>query len=123
MINVLISGHQLCATTPSNRVENSSHLEPPNQNNDWVGVVADIKVNVERQLDVKKKNYEKLEKKKSQVDIDILEKENLLSVKEVQIFKDTEKMAKLKEEEEIFKKRLRSFQEEKENIILYTYIM
>ena len=77
--------------------------------------MADIKVNVERQLDVKKKNYEKLEKKKTQVDIDILEKENLLSVEEVQIFKDTEKMANIKEEEDILKKRLRSHQEEKEN--------
>jgi len=114
-VRSLPTGHQLCATTPSNRVENSSHLEPRNQNNDWIGVVADIKVNVERQLDVKKKNYEKLEKKKSQVDIDILEKENLLSVKEVQIFKDTEKMANIKEEEDILKKRLRSLQEEKEN--------
>ena len=112
MINVLISGHQLCATTPSNRVENSSHLEPPNQNNDWVGVVADIKVNVERQLDVKRKNYEKLEKKKTQVDIDILEKENLLFLNEVQISKDTEKIAKFEEEEEIFKERLKSLQED-----------
>jgi len=102
-------------TTPLNGAKNSSHSDPQNLNNDWDEVVADIKVNVERQLDVKRINYEKLENKKTQVDNEISEKENLLFLKEVQIFKDTKKMAKFKEDEEILKKSWKSLQEEKEN--------